>query len=110
MQLREKRRVYGCWKKGQATEKDYNVVRPCREKFQLEINLSSAVVDSKKCFHKYTGNKRRTKLNLCPLLNAVWNTEVKDEEKAELLFTHCVSASSSRISCSLDIQPPRAGK
>ncbi|GAB0209753.1 hypothetical protein GRJ2_003441000 [Grus japonensis] len=67
LELGEKRRVYGLWKKGQATQGDYkDVVRLCREKIrrakaQLELNLATVIKDNKKCFYKYISNKRRTK-------------------------------------------------
>ena len=53
LQLRNKRRVYDLWKKGQATQEDYrDVVRLCREKIrrvkaQLELNVGTAVKDNK---------------------------------------------------------------
>ncbi|GAB0210066.1 hypothetical protein GRJ2_003472400 [Grus japonensis] len=53
LELRKKRRVYGLWKKGQATQEDYkDVMRLCREKIrkakaQLELNLATAVKDNK---------------------------------------------------------------
>ncbi|GAB0207710.1 hypothetical protein GRJ2_003236700 [Grus japonensis] len=56
LELRKKRRVYGLWKKGQATQEDYkDIVRLCREKIrrakaQLELNLATAVKDNKKMF------------------------------------------------------------
>ena len=56
LELREKKRVYDLWKKGQATQEDYmDVMRLCREeirraKSQLELNLATAVKDNKKMF------------------------------------------------------------
>jgi len=38
-----------------------------------------------KCFYKYINNKKRTKENLHPLLDAGGNIATKDEEKAEVL-------------------------
>ena len=76
LELRKKTRVYDLWKKGQATQEDYmDVVRLCREKIrrakaQPELNLATAVKDSKKCCYKYISNKRRAKENLHPLLDA----------------------------------------
>ncbi|PKU42582.1 adaptin ear-binding coat-associated protein 1 [Limosa lapponica baueri] len=63
-QLREKRRVYGLWKKGQATQEDYKgVVKLCREKIrkakaQLELNLALDVKNNKKNFYKYISGEK----------------------------------------------------
>jgi len=68
------RRFYDHWKKGQATQEHYKeVMRLCREKIrrakaQLELNLTTAVKDSKKCFYKYIKNRRMVKENFHPLL------------------------------------------
>ncbi|KAK4818351.1 hypothetical protein QYF61_011448 [Mycteria americana] len=88
LELRKKRRVYNLWKKGQATQEDYkDVVRLCRKKMrrakaQLQLNLSTAVKDNKKCFYTYISNKRRAKENFHPLLDAGGNTAAKDKEKS----------------------------
>ena len=64
LELREKRRVYGLWKKGLVPHNDYkDAVRLCRveirrSKAQLEMNLASAIKDNKKCFYKYVNSKR----------------------------------------------------
>ncbi|GAB0186782.1 hypothetical protein GRJ2_001143500 [Grus japonensis] len=90
LELRVKKRTYDLWKKGQASQEDYkDVVRLCREKIrrakvQLELNLATVIKDNKKCFYKYITNKRRTKENIHPLLDARGNTVVKDKEKAEV--------------------------
>lgn len=52
-----------------------DVERLCREKIrrakaQCELNLPTAVKDNKKCFCKYTGNKRRAKENPHPSVDA----------------------------------------
>ena len=49
-------------------------VNLCREKRrrakgQLELSLASAPKDNRKCFSKYSSNKRRMKENLRPLLD-----------------------------------------
>ncbi|KAK4824609.1 LOW QUALITY PROTEIN: hypothetical protein QYF61_016878 [Mycteria americana] len=75
--------------KGQATQEEYrDLIKSCREKIrkakaQLELNLATVVRDNKKCFYKYSNNKKRAKENLPPLLDAGGNIATKDEEKAE---------------------------
>lgn len=109
-----KRGVNGLWKKGKASQKDYKVaVKLCREKSTmikawLKIHLASAVKDKKKCFYKYI-NKRRTKDNLYPSLDAGGNRVIKDKERTEVLNTFFMSVFSSMTSCSLASQPPWAG-
>ncbi|KFQ27211.1 hypothetical protein N332_12830, partial [Mesitornis unicolor] len=91
LELRKKKRVYDLWKKGQASQEEYRAtVRLCREKIrrakeQLELNLASAVKDNKKGFYKYTGNKRRAKESLPPLVDVGGSIVTGDEEKAEVL-------------------------
>ncbi|PKU40554.1 rna-directed dna polymerase from mobile element jockey-like [Limosa lapponica baueri] len=88
-QLREKRRVYGLWKKGQATQEDYkSVVKLCREKIrkakaQLVLDLALNVKTNKKNFYKYINSKRRTRESLHSLLDMEGNVVTKDEERAE---------------------------
>lgn len=70
LQLREKKRVCGPWKKGKAMQEDYkDSINLCREEIRktkgcLELHLASAIKDSNKCFYKYISDKRRGKENL----------------------------------------------
>ena len=53
LDLKNKRRIYCLWKRGQVSHEDYkDVVKLCREnirraKVQLELNLATAVKDNK---------------------------------------------------------------
>ncbi|KAK1212035.1 LIN1 transcriptase, partial [Pygoscelis papua] len=112
LELRNKRRVYDLWKKGQATQEDYkDVVRLCREKIrrakaQLELNLATAAKDNKKCFYKYVRNKRRAKENVHPLLDAGGNIVTKAEEMAEVLNAFFASVFSRQTSYPQGTRPP----
>ena len=59
MRLREKKRVYVLWKKGQATWGNYkgvaNVYREevRKAKAQLELRLATSVKDNKKSFYQW---------------------------------------------------------
>ena len=67
LELRNKKKVYGLWKRRQATYEDYKyVVMLCREKIskakaQLELNLATKVKDNNKYFYKYINSKRRAR-------------------------------------------------
>ena len=79
LDLKNKRKVYGLWKSGQATYDDYRyIVKLCREKIrkakaQLELNLATKVKENNKYFYKYINSKRRARENLHPLLYAEGN-------------------------------------
>ncbi|KAJ7413047.1 hypothetical protein BTVI_44296 [Pitangus sulphuratus] len=112
LKLREKRRVYDLWKKGQAIQKEYkDVVRSCRDKIrkakaQLELNLATSLRDNKKCFYKYINNKRRAKENLLPLLDMEGNIVTKDEKKAEVLNAFFASVFNRKTSYPQGNRPP----
>jgi len=86
-----KRKVYGMWKKGQATWEEYrNIVRVCRDaarkaKVHLELNLARDVKDNKKDLFKYISSKQMTRENVGSLLSEVGALVMDDTEKAELL-------------------------
>ncbi|GAB0208000.1 mitochondrial enolase superfamily member 1 [Grus japonensis] len=90
LELRLKKKVYGCWKQGQATWEDYrDAARLCREKIhaakaQLELKLASTVGDNKKGVFKYVNNKRRTRDNIGSLLDENGHLTNRDIDKAEM--------------------------
>jgi len=110
--LRQKRRVYHLWKKGQQTQEQYRgLVRVSKEeirkaKAQLELRLTTAVRDNKKCFYKYFDNEKRAKENLHPLFDAGGNTANKDKEKAKVLKAFFASVFNSQTGYSQGSQPP----
>ena len=90
VELRQKRKVHGMWKEGQATWEEYrNVVRACRDakwkaKAHLELNLARDVKNNKKGFFNYISSKQMTRENVRPQLNEVGALVMEDVEKAEL--------------------------
>lgn len=114
-----KKRVYGFWKKGQATQEDYkDFMRLWRKKIrrakaQLGLNLDTTITDNKKCFCKYISNKRGAKENHHRSLNAEGNILTNNDEKTEVLNAFDASGFSSKTSCSLCTSPlncmPRTG-
>ncbi|NXR06414.1 RTXE polymerase, partial [Semnornis frantzii] len=115
LDLKNRRRVYGLWKRGYVSPEDYkDVVKLNREKIrrakaQLELNLATAVKDNKKCFYKFINAKRRTREKLHPLLNAEGNLVTKDEEKAEMLNAYFASVFSNGSSSALGTHPHEVG-
>ena len=91
LDLKNKRKVYGLWKSGQATYEDYRcVVKLCREKIrkakvQVELSLATKAKENSKCFYKHINSKRKAGENLHPLLDAEGNLVTKDRDKAEVL-------------------------
>lgn len=62
-------------------------MRLCRESIRrakVQLNLATAIEDSKQCFYKYIDNKRRAKEVVHPSLEAGGNIVTKDMEKAEV--------------------------
>jgi len=104
VELRQKRKVYGMWKEGQATWEDYrNVVKACRDatrkaKVHLELNLARDVKNNKKGFFNYISRKRKTRDNVGLLLNEVGVLVMEDAEKAELLSAFFASVFSAKAS------------
>ncbi|KAJ7400175.1 RNA-directed DNA polymerase from mobile element jockey-like protein [Pitangus sulphuratus] len=60
------------------------------------VCLITGIMDNKKCFYKYTTNKRRVKENLHSLLDTGGNIVIKDEEKTEVLNTSFASVFNSK--------------
>src|SRR5699024_5407127 len=106
LRLRKKKRVYILWKKGQTTWGDYKEdAKVCREevrkaKAQLELRLATAIKENKKSFYKYINDKRRTKENFHPLLDAAGNVTTEDKEKTEVLNAFFTSTFNRQISYS----------
>ena len=102
VELEWKRKVYGMWKEGQATWEEYrNFVRACRDatrkaKAHLELNLARDVKDNKKGFFKCISRKRKTRVNVGPLLNEVGVLVMEDAEKTELRNTFFASVFSAK--------------
>ena len=93
VELRQKRKVYGMWKEGQATWEEYRkVVKACRDamrkaKVHLELNLARDVKDNNKGFFKYISSKQKTRDNVGPLLNEM---SILVMEHAEKAVTECL--------------------
>ena len=90
VELRRQRKVYGHWKRGQATRQDYGgAVCHGREtiraaKARLEFKLASTVKDKRKGFLKYVHSKRRSRDNIIgPLLDEVGHLANRDVDKAQ---------------------------
>jgi len=112
--LKRKRKIYGMWKEGQATWKEYrNFVKARREatrkaKAHLELNLARDVKDNKKGFFKYVISGQKTRENVGRLLNKVDALLTEHTEKVELLNTFFASVFTAKAcpqaSQSLDIR------
>ena len=89
--LGHKKEVYKSWKQGQVTQEEYrDTVQLCRDgvrkaKAHLELNLARDVKHNKKGFYSYTGDKRKTRENVGPLLSKMWELVPQNMEKAEVL-------------------------
>jgi len=90
VELRQKRKVHGMWKEGQATWEEYrNVVRACRDamrkaKVHLELKLARDVKNIQKGFFSYISSKWKTREKVEVLLNVMGALVMADAEKAEL--------------------------
>ncbi|KAK4821298.1 hypothetical protein QYF61_018047 [Mycteria americana] len=97
----KKKKAYGLWKQGQATQKDYrDAVHHCREKIrmakaQLQLKLVSTVVDIKKGFFKYADSKRRTKKTLVCYLMRLLTSQIgmKIKQTFNAFFTSVFNTS-----------------
>lgn len=90
VELRHKKKWYGCWKHGQAMW-NRDAVHVCREKMHSakawsfkELKLATSVGDNKKFSFKYVNRKRRTGENIYPLLDGEGHLTDKDIGKAEM--------------------------
>lgn len=51
----------------------------------VQLHVPRDVKDSKKGLYKYIGDKRKTRENVGPLLNEMWDLITQDIKKAEVL-------------------------
>ena len=69
-----------------------------KAKAQLELNLAAGIKGNKKLFYKYINSKRRTRENLCSLLDEAGNVTTEDKEKADILNAFFTSVFTSQTS------------
>ncbi|RMC12732.1 hypothetical protein DUI87_10257 [Hirundo rustica rustica] len=100
--------MYHFWKEGQVSQAVFKgAARACRKKIrkakaQFELKTATSVKDNKKCFYKYINGKRKSKANLCLLLDEGGNFVTADVEKAEVLNAFFASVFSGKTTCLQD--------
>jgi len=89
--LKQKKEAYRGCKQGWVVRENYrNIAQGSRDegrktKALMELNLARDLKDKRKGFHKYTGDKKKTRENVDPLLNALRDQVTQDMEKSEVL-------------------------
>ena len=89
--LKHKKETYRGWKQGQvAWEKYREIVQEARDEVRkakalIELNLARDLKGNKKSFHRYAGDKRKTRETVGPLQKETGDLVTWDMEKAEVL-------------------------
>ncbi|KAJ7404374.1 hypothetical protein BTVI_72474 [Pitangus sulphuratus] len=80
-------------------------IKSCQQGFTKGKSVMFDQLNNLLCFYKYINNKRRSKENLCSLLDTAGNIVTKDEEKAGI-FNTFASVFSSKTNYAQDNWPP----